>query len=94
MTKLPLLLLALLAPTQALAQTVQPAPISEKEQRNYCVWNNAIYSYGARFCIGPGEILVCRKAKDDVHRGFLIWSTEPLATCKDRAPTETAPTGQ
>ncbi len=94
MRKLPLLLLTLLAPTAALAQSVQPAPVSEKELRNYCVWNSTIYSYGSRFCVAPGEVLVCRKAKDDVHRGFLIWSSEPLVSCKDAAPSETQPAGQ
>ena len=86
MGKILLVLAASLLSTAAAAQTTMTIPTDA--QRNYCIYNNKLFSVGALVCIGNGRGETCEAGETNTARARWTRSKDPeiAEACLDVRP--------
>jgi hypothetical protein len=86
MRKSLLLLTASLLSTAATAQTSMTIP--NDAQRNFCIYNNRVFSIGAVVCIGNGRGETCETGEGNASRARWTRSKDPeiAEACLDVKP--------
>ena len=81
-----LLLGAALFPTAAAAQTTMTIP--NDAQRNFCIYNNRVFSVGSLICIGNGRGEICEIGDGNAARARWARSRDPevAEACLDVRP--------